>query len=262
MNIHPTAIVHPDAQLADGVTVEPYAIVGPHVRIASGTVVGPHCVIDGRTSIGANNRIFSSAQIGVLSQDLKHKAGLIGRCEIGDNNMIREHTVISASTMSRDEDEHRVTAIGSDCLIMSNVHIGHDCRVGSGCVMATGTGLSGHVTMHDRAIIGGIVGVHQDVVLGTLSFIGGMSRTVKDVPPYMLAEGVPCKIHAPNTVGLHRNGLDEAARKRVKDMYKILCRSKLNVSQAAAEIERSIEESIEKRTLLDFVRNSKRGIAI
>ncbi len=259
MKIHATAIVHPDAELAADVTVEPYTIIGPQVRIGAGTVVGPHCVLDGRTVIGENNRIFGSAQIGVLSQDLKHKEHLVGRCEIGDGNMIREHTVISASTMANEADNH-VTSIGNKCLIMSNVHIGHDCHLGSGCVLATGTGLSGHVTIHDKAIIGGIAGVHQDVVIGTLSFTGGMSRTVKDVPPYMLAEGIPCKVYGPNTVGLKRNGLDEAARRRVKEMHRMLYRSNLNVSQGVQEIERSVDESPEKATLLDFIRNSKRGI--
>lgn len=262
MNIHPTAIVHPDAELADDVTIEPYTIIGPHVRIGAGTVVGPHCVIEGRTSLGLRNRISSSAQIGVFSQDLKHRPDLVGRCEIGDNNVIREHTVISASTIATEADDHRVTSIGSDCLIMSGVHIGHDCHVGSGCIMATGTGLSGHVTMHDKAIIGGIAGVHQDVVIGTLSFTGGMSRTIKDVPPYMLAEGVPCKVHGPNLVGLKRNGFDESARKRIKEMYRILYRSNLNVTQAVEECERSIDDSPEKTTLLTFIRNSKRGITI
>lgn len=262
MNIHPTAIVHPDADLAADVTIAPYAVIGAQVRIGAGTAVGPHCVIEGRTTIGRNNRISAGAQIGVASQDLKHRRNLVGRCAIGDDNDIREHTVISASTISSEDEDDRVTRMGDGCLVMSGVHIGHDCVVGNGCIMATGTGLSGHVTMHDKAIIGGIAGVHQDVVIGALSFTGGMSRTIKDVPPYMLAEGVPCKVHGPNIVGLKRNGFDEAARKRVKEMYRILYRSNLNVSQAVQEIERGIEDSAEKTTLLDFIRNSKRGITI
>ena len=262
MKIHATAIVHPDAELAEDVTIGPYTIIGAHVRIGLGTVVGPHCVIEGRTVIGKHNRVASSAQIGVLSQDLKHRSDLVGRCEIGDKNDIREHTVISASTMASEADEDRITSLGNSCLIMSGVHIGHDCHVGSGCIMATGTGLSGHVTMHDKAIIGGIAGVHQDVVIGTLTFVGGMSRKITDVPPFMLAEGVPCKVHGPNTVGLKRNGLDDAARKRVKEMYRILYRSNLNVSHAVEEIDRRVDDSPEKKTLLDFIHNSKRGITV
>lgn len=260
MSIHPTAIVDPAATLAEDVVVEAFSIVGPHVTIGAGSIVGPHCVIDGRTDIGAGNRFFSGSQIGVLTQDLKHDPERVGRCVIGDNNVFREHVVISASTQCDDDDEPHATVIGDGCMFMCNTHVGHDCALGNNIVIATGSGLSGHVDMHDNAIVGGLTGFHQDVRVGIFSFTGGLSRVVKDVPPYLLVGEEPCRVHGPNTVGLQRNGFDEAARKRIKELYKILYRSNLNVSQAVAEIERSTEPSQERTTMLNFIAASKRGI--
>ena len=260
MNIHPTAIVSSSAELADDVEVHAFSIIGPHVRIGAGSVVGSHCVIEGITAIGKNNRIFSGAQLGVLSQDLKHKAGLIGRTEIGNNNQIREHVTVSASTVSGDEDSHRVTSIGDNCLFMAYTHVAHDCHLGSNIIMANCASLAGHVDVDDGAILGGLCGVHQECSIGKLAFIGGCSRISKDVPPFMIAEGNPCRCVGPNSVGLRRNGFDEAARTRIKQMYKIMYRSHLNTTQALHEIEKSVEESRERTIFVDFVRKSLRGI--
>ncbi|HOS04175.1 MAG TPA: acyl-[acyl-carrier-protein]--UDP-N-acetylglucosamine O-acyltransferase, partial [Candidatus Hydrogenedentes bacterium] len=155
MSIHPTAVIDPKAELAPDVIVEPFTIIGPHVHIDSGTVVGPHCVFTGRTVIGKNNQFFSGSQIGILSQDLKHKKGLIGRTVIGDNNMFREHVTVSASTMSSFDDDHRVTSIGDNCLFMAYSHVAHDCHVGNAVIMANCAALSGHVDVEDKATIGG-----------------------------------------------------------------------------------------------------------
>ena len=261
MKIHPTAIIHPDAEIADSVEVKPYTIIGEHVSIGEDTVVGPHCVIEGRTSIGKNNRIYGGAQIGILSQDLKHRDGLIGRTAIGDNNMIRETVTISASTMSSDEDDHRITTIGDNCLFMTCSHVAHDCHVGNDVVMANCVLLAGHVDVEDKVIIGGLTGIHQDCVLGTMAFIGGMTRVTKDAPPFMILEGNPVKCCGPNSVGLRRSGFDEGARGRVKKMYRIMYRSELNTTQALEEIERSVEDCDERDTLVQFVRKSARGIS-
>lgn len=260
MKIHPTAIVHPDAQLADDVEVQPYTIIGGHVFIGAGTVVGPHCVIEGRTVIGKNNRIFSGAQIGVLSQDLKHREGLIGRTSIGDGNTIRETVTISASTMLSEEDDHRVTTIGDHCLLMTCSHVAHDCHLGNEVVMANCVLLAGHVDVEDQVIIGGSTCIHQECVLGKMAFLGGMTRITKDAPPYMVLEGNPVRCFGPNSVGLRRNGLDEAARARVKQIYRIVYRSELNTTQALEEIERSVEQSEERDTFVQFTRKSVRGI--
>jgi UDP-N-acetylglucosamine acyltransferase len=261
MKIHATAIVHPKAELADEGEIQAYTIIGPDVTIGAGTVVGPHCVVEGRTVIGANNHIFSGCQIGVLSQDLKHKAGLVGRTHIGDANMIREHVTVSASTMTGDDDdEHRLTTIGDECMFMANSHVAHDCHVGNRVIMANSVALSGHVDVQDKAILGGLSGVHQECVVGTMSFVGGMTRVIKDVAPYMIVEGNPARCHGPNTVGLQRNGYTVEQRQVIKALYRIMYRSALNTTQALHEIEATIPDGPERAHFLMFFRKSLRGV--
>ncbi len=260
MKIHSTAIVDPRAELADDVEVQAYSIIGPHVTIGAGTIVGPHCVIDGRSEIGERNRFFSGAQIGVLSQDLKHKAGLVGRLTMGNDNVVREHASISASTHSSEADESRVTSIGSNCLIMTCAHVGHDSHLGSHVIVANYVAIAGHVTVEDRAIIGGLVAVHQFCRIGTLAMIGGTTRVWNDAPPFMITDGNPARCGGPNKVGLQRNGYDDAARKRIKAMYKIMWRSHLNTSQALERIDKEVADAPEKHRFVEFVKTSTRGI--
>ena len=260
MNIHPTAIVHPSAELAEDVEVQAYSIIGPHVKIGPGSVVGPHCVVDGRTVLGARNVIYSGAQIGVVSQDKKHRGNFVGRAHIGDDNVFREHVTISASTIAAEEDDRRVTTIGNDCMFMANSHVGHDSHVGNSVIMANSVALAGHVDVHDFANIGGLCGVHQECVVGTMAFVGGLTRVSKDPPPYMIVEGNPPRCGGPNQIGLRRRGLDEATRDRIKRMYKLMWLSKLNTTQALQEIERSVDPSVERETFVSFVRGSVRGI--
>jgi UDP-N-acetylglucosamine acyltransferase len=230
------------------------------VKIGSGTIVGPHSVLDGRTVIGERNRFYSGGQIGVLSQDLKHKPGLIGRTQIGNDNVFREHVTVSACTMASYDDEHRITSIGDQGMFMAYSHVAHDCHVGTGVVMANCASLAGHVDVEDRAILGGLSGIHQDCVVGTMAFVGGLSRVARDVPPYMIVDGNPARCCGPNAVGLKRNGLDQAQRARIKQMYKIMFRSDLNTTQALHEIEATVEDSEERTHFLEFVRKSIRGI--
>ncbi len=258
--IHPTAIIDPRAELASGVEVHPYSIIGPHVRIGPGTVVGPHVVIQGRTVIGRRNMIYSGAQVGVVSQDMKHDPNCVGRTIIGDRNIIREHVTISASTMHAPDEEHRVTQIGSDCLFMAYSHVAHDCVVGNHVWMANSAALAGHCTVQDYAILGGLVGVHQDARIGRYAFIGGMTRAVKDCAPFMIVEGNPGRCRGPNAVGLHRHGFSAAAIERIKEMYRLLYRGGLNTSQALARIEEEIADSDERDIILAFYRSTKRGV--
>ena len=260
MKIHPTAVIHPDAEIADDAEVQPFTIVGAHVKIGAGTVVGPHCVIDGRTVIGEGNVFFSGAQIGVLSQDLKHKPGLVGRTAIGNRNIFREHVTVSACTMTSYDEERRVTSIGDHCMFMAYSHVAHDCHVGTGVIMANCASLAGHVEVEDRAILGGLSGVHQDCVVGKMSFIGGLSRVARDVPPYMIVDGNPAHCCGPNSVGLKRNGFDPAQRTQIKLMYKIMFHSDLNTTQALHEIETAVQESEERACFLEFIRRSIRGV--
>ena len=260
MSIHETAIVHPKAELAEGVEVSPFTIIGEHVRIGKRTVIGPHCVITGRTVIGEGNLIFSGSQIGILSQDRKHKEGLIGRTEIGHNNVLREHVTISASTMTSYDDDHRVTTIGDGCLMMAYSHVAHDCHVGSGVTMANCASLSGHVDVEDYATLGGLSGVHQECVVGQLAFVGGMSRVTKDIPPFMIVEGNPARCCGPNNVGLRRHGLSREDRSRIKAMYRIMFRSDLNTTQALHEIEATVEDCEVRTHFVEFIRKSIRGV--
>ena len=259
MKIHSSAIVDSGAALADDVEVQAFTIIGAEVKIGRGTVVGPHCVIAGHTELGENNHIFSGAQIGILSQDLKHQDDTTGRVHIGDNNNIREFVTISRSTL-HDEEPFRPTTVGSNCLLMACSHVAHDCVLGDGVIMANSVALAGHVEIHDRVIIGGLTGVHQFVTLGTNAFIGGMTRIRKDAPPYMIVEGAEARCFGPNLVGLQRAGMDKDALGRIKSMYKILYRSNLNMTQAVAKIEVEIVESTERKTMLSFIANSRRGL--
>jgi UDP-N-acetylglucosamine acyltransferase len=260
MSIHKTAIIDPSAELADDVEVQAYSIIEANVRIGAGSVIGPHCVIGAGTIMGEKNRTYSGAQVGVAPQDLKHIEGAQGRTEIGDGNIFREFVTISSSTVYKNDTEEKVTRIGSNCLFMATAHVGHDCIVGDRLIMANGSALSGHVTVQDRVNIGGIVGVHQFCVLGQMSFIGGMARINKDVPPYMLVEGHPARCFGPNRVGLERNGLTPEAIKEIRKVYKVLYRSGLNTTQALARITEEIAPSPEREVLVDFVKASKRGI--
>ncbi len=225
-----------------------------------GPSVGPHCVIDGRTVLGQGNRLYSGAQVGVVSQDLKQKSEFVGRLEIGDRNVIREHATISASTMSSYEDEHRITSIGDDCLIMTCAHVGHDCDVGSNVILANCVALAGHVKVEDCAIIGGLSAIHQFCAVGKMAMIGGLSRVWHDVAPFMIVDGNPARCCGPNTRGLQRNGVSDEARSSIKTIYKIMFRSTLNTTQAIYEIEASVDECPERTHFIDFVQNSIRGI--
>lgn len=262
MQIHPTAVVHPDAVLADDVEVQAYSILEAGATIGAGSVIGPHCVIGAGTVMGRDNRTYSGAQVGVAPQDLKHRVGMIGNTRIGDGNTIREFVTISSSTRYSDDpaEDAKVTQIGDGCLLMATCHVGHDCVLGDGVIIANGAPLAGHVTIQDRAFVGGLTGIHQFCIIGTMAFIGGMSRINKDVLPYMLCEGHPGRCHGPNTIGLERNGLSPDQIKTIRAIYKILYRSGLNISQAVARVEAEIPDSEEKSTILTFIEQSERGL--
>ena len=262
MKIHSTAIIHKGAELAPDVEVQPYTIIEDQVVIGPGCVIGPHCVIGAGTRMGANNRTFSGAQIGVPPQDLKHLHDSVGRTVIGDDNVFREMVTVSSGTVYNVEEAgKKATTIGCNCLFMACTHVAHDCHLGDRVIMANGTALAGHVTVQTGAILGGLVGIHQFCVIGTMSFVGGMSRVSMDVLPYMIMEGHPARCFGPNTVGLERNGLSKEAVARIRRMHRIIFRSELNMEQAVAAIAGQVEDSPERQTILDFIRNSERGIS-
>jgi UDP-N-acetylglucosamine acyltransferase len=222
--IHPTAVVDPAAHLADDVEVGPLCYIGPKVTIGAGTRLVSHVAILGRTTIGQGNTIWPQATLGADPQDLKFH-GEDTELIIGDHNDIRELVTMHLGTGNGGG----VTRVGSDNLIMGGTHIAHDCIVGSHVIMANNVGLAGHVHVEDHANIGGAVGVHHFVTFGQYCFVGGMSRVVQDVPPFMIAEGAPCIVRGVNTIGLKRNRFPEDSIERLKDSYRRLFRR--NVSR-------------------------------
>jgi len=255
MNIHQTAIISKDTEIAESVTIGPYSVVNGNAKIGANTEIGPHCVIDEHTAIGEDCRIFQGASIGSPSQDKKFK-GEKGLLEVGDNNIIREYV-----TMNRGTDKDSKTIIGNNNLFMAYSHIAHDCIIGNSVVIANCGTLAGHVVLEDGVIIGGLAGVHQFVRLGQLSIIGGVSKVVQDIVPYSMAEGQRAKVCGVNSVGLERAGFADEAKESLKKAFKILFSMKLNVKNALAKIEKELPPTKELENLLNFIKSSERGIS-
>ena len=253
--VHPTAVVHPGARLHETVEVGPYAVIGEKVTIGEGTRVGPHVVIDGRTTIGARNRIFPFASVGGAPQDLKY-AGEDTQLIIGDGNTLRESTTLNIGTAGGGG----VTRVGNNNLFMAYSHVAHDCVVGNGCVVANSVALAGHVVLEDSVILGGLSAVHQFTRLGKHSFIAGGSMVVMDVAPYCTAQGDRAELAGLNVVGLQRHGFSEEQIGRIKEAYKILFRSKLQLADAVAQLKAEMGGQSEIDYLVDFVSQSKRGL--
>jgi UDP-N-acetylglucosamine acyltransferase len=254
-SVHETAIISADAELGTGVQIGAYSIVGSDVQIGDRTIVEPHVIIEPGTIIGSDCRICSGAILGGPPQDRKYK-GERSLLTIGDRNIIREYVTIHRAT-----GEDAATSIGNDNMLMAYCHIGHNCTLGNGIMMANMVGVSGHVTIEDKVTFGGMVGVHQFVRIGKLAMLGGYSKVVQDVPPFMMADGRPMKVYDLNVIGLRRNGVPAGVRAGLKQAYKLLYRSNLNLSQAIEMIENEIDPSTERDYLLEFVRNVKFGFA-
>ena len=254
--IHPTAIVHPKATLAEGVLVGPYAIIQVRVTIGPGTQIGAHCVIEGRTTIGADCQVFTGAVIGSIPQDLKYQ-GEESLLVLGDRNKIREYVTINPGTAGGGG----ITRIGSDCLLMAYAHVAHDCAIGDHVVIANSAALAGHIVVEDRAIIGGLVGIHQFVRVGTLAMIGGCSRVPQDIPPYSTCVGYPAVVYGLNSEGLKRAGVSEDAKTRLHHAFKVLFHSQLSMSHALKQLNGRADSCPEVEHLLAFMKESKRGVA-
>ena len=254
VEIHETAIVHPGAQIGEGSSIGPYSIIGEHVKLGRNCHVGSSVLIEGRTSLGENNRIFHGAALGTIPQDLKY-GGAESYVKIGDNNIMREYVTINCAT-----DEGESTLIGNDNLLMAYVHVAHNCLLGDHVILANSVNLAGHVIIQDYAIIGGVVPVHQFVTVGAHSFIGGGSRIPKDIPPFVKVAGNPPRIGGINIVGLQRRGFTNEQISQIKQAYKYLYRSDLNVSQALELIEKELPRTPEVMMLVDFINESRRGI--
>lgn len=252
--IHPTAIVAPGAELNENVEIGPYSIIGENVKITRGTKVGPHVLIEGWTQIGENCQIFQGAVIGTPAQDVssQRKRSYV---QIGHNNLIREYVTIHRGTK-----EESTTYVGNSTFLMAYSHIAHNCRIGDEVVIANCGSLAGYVTVEKNAVIGGLTAIHQFVRIGAYAIIGGCSKIVQDIPPYIKATGHPGTLWGLNTVGLRRAGFSLSRRNLLKKAYRILFRSHLNTSQALEEIEKKLDLSPEIDHLCEFIRTSQRGI--
>jgi UDP-N-acetylglucosamine acyltransferase len=252
--VHPTAVVDPGAELGQGVTVGPYAIVGPRVTVGDGTVLGPHVVLQHFAKVGARCRVSPGAVIGGDPQDLKFK-GEETWAEVGDDCVIREYVTINRGTT-----QSWRTSVGSGCLLMSYVHLGHDCHVGNGVIISSTTGLAGHVTVGDRAIINGMVGIQQFLRIGTFAYVGGHSAVRKDIPPYCKTDGD--RILGLNRVGLQRNGFSAETIAALTSAYRLFYRSRLNIGQALERARAELPPVPEVQAFIAFIESSEKGVAV
>ena len=230
VKIHPQAVVDTKAELAAGVVVGPGAVVGPEVVIGANTWIGPNSVLDGRLRLGRDNRVFPGACLGLEPQDLKYK-GAPTEVVIGDGNTIRECVTINRAT-----DEGERTVVGDHNLLMAYCHLGHNCELGNRIVMSNAIQVAGHVIIEDRAVIGGCLGIHQFVHVGTMAMVGGMTRVERDVPPYCLVEGHPGRVRGLNRVGLRRSGMGDRDGgrefKQLQEVWNLVYRSDLVIADA------------------------------
>jgi UDP-N-acetylglucosamine acyltransferase len=254
--IHPTAIISPDADIAADVEIGAFAIVGEGCTIGEECVISPRATLERNVTLGRAVRIGIGTIIGGPPQDLKY-AGEETTVEIDDGTVIREYATINRGTAHSFK-----TTVGKNCLLMSYVHIGHDCRIGNSVILSNVVQLAGHVAIEDKAIISGMSAVHQFARIGRHSFIGGMSRVSKDIPPFLKAVGNPVKLYGLNTIGLQRSGMDEETIRELKRAYRLLFRSDLNVTQAIERAQTEIEPLPEVQELIRFVEASERGVVI
>jgi UDP-N-acetylglucosamine acyltransferase len=253
--IHPTAVVDPHAELAGDVEIGPYVVIGANVKIAEGAKIQSHAVIDGFTTMGRGNVVFPFATVGTIPQDLKYR-GEPSELIIGDNNTIREFASLNPGTVGGG----MITRVGSQNLLMMYCHIAHDCIVGNRNVIANGATLGGHVVIEDNVIVGGLVGIHQFVRIGSGAILGAGSMVSKDVPPFCNATGDRAKLHGLNVEGMKRRGFENAKIEAIRKAYRIVFRSKLKTADALEKIRRELPALQELEQFISFIAASERGI--
>ena len=252
--IHPTAIVSPEAEVGEDVSVGPSAIVGPHVSVGDGCEIGAHAILEKYVKMGARCRVGPGSIVGGDPQDLKYK-GEETWAEIGEDTIIREYVTINRGTT-----QSRVTRLGKGCLVMTYVHVAHDCHIGDGVILSNGVGLAGHITIGDKAIIGGMTGVHQFVRIGSHAFIGAAGRIRKDVPPFCKADDG--KIYGLNTIGLQRSGFTPETIAALQQAYRLFYRSSLNIRQALERAKDDLPKLPEVDAFVAFIEQSERGVMV
>lgn len=252
--LHWSAIVHPGAEIGSNVDIGPYCVVGEHVAIGARTVLQAHVIVNGWTEIGEDCLIYPFSTVGAASQDRKY-AGERSYTRVGNRTILREYVSIQRAT-GQDE----VTAVGDDCLLLAYVHIAHNCILGNGITMSNLAQLAGHVHVGDYVTIGGQTGVHQFTRIGRHAMVGGMSKCIKDVPPFFLVEGNPCQPYGLNSVGLRRADFTAEERAEIKRFYKLLYDPKLNVSQAIEAMKLQVETEPGSEIIAFLEAPSQRGV--
>jgi len=255
MNIHPTAIIDPQARLGEDVTVGPYAIINKEAVIGAGTEIMAHAYIDSYTTVGSGCRIFPFATLGTTPQDISfagEKTGLV----IGNNVTIREYANVSRGTARSGQ-----TSIGDGSYLMAYAHVGHDCRVGRNVILVNNLAMGGHVVVGDEANVSGVVAIHQYVRIGTYAFIGAFSYLTKDAPPYMITQGTETlRTYGPNVIGLTRKGFSRDTISALKDAYRIIFRSKMLMKDGLEKALAGFPEVPEVKILVEFIKSSERGV--
>ena len=253
--IHPTAIVHSGATLAQDVEIGPYAVIGEHVEIGSGTCIGSHAVVTGRTRIGEGNRLFHHCVLGEVPQDKKY-AGEPTRLEIGNHNVIREFCTFNIGTAQ----DVGVTRVGDHNWIMAYVHLAHDSQVGNHTILANMVTLAGHVTIHDHVILGGGTMVHQFCRVGAHAFTAGGTIVLRDVPPFVMASGNSAEPHGINVEGLKRRAFSTGAIEQIRRAYKTLYKSGLSLEDARQALHGQAADCPELAIFVEFIDSSTRSI--
>jgi UDP-N-acetylglucosamine acyltransferase len=256
MQIHPTALVHPGACLGTEVSVGPYAVIGEHVKIGDGCRIGSHVVMEGPVEIGPGNTFYSFGAVGFPPQDLKYK-GEATLLVIGRNNVFREFVTLNRGTAGGGGR----TVIGDYNFFMANVHVAHDCRVGSHIIMGNAATLAGHVTVGDHASIGAYSGIHQFCKVGTHGFVGGYSVITKDVLPYSkTVSSRNTGNYGVNSIGLERKGFSRESIATIQAAFRVLLKSKLNITQALTLLKEKFADKLEIQPLIEFIETSERGV--
>lgn len=254
MPIHPSSIIDKSAKIAPDAEIGPFCTVGEGSEIGPGTRLISHVAVGPRTKIGAHNTIYPQAAVGYDAQDKKAKMNK-GFLSIGDDNVIRECVTIHTGSL-----EGSTTKVGDRNFFMNFSHVGHDCVIGNDVIVTNAVQLGGFVQVEDKAVMGGVMGVHQYVRIGRLAMVGGMSKVTNDVPPFSLCDGNPFRLRGLNIVGLRRAGFDSKRVQAVKKAIKILFMSGLNRAHALAEVKAEFLNNPDVAYLIAFIESSKRGV--
>ena len=254
-SIHPTAIVHPRATLAPGVRVGPFSVVGPAVVAAPDVEIGNHVTLEGRVVLGAGVKVGHGAALGGVPQDLKFKDETPSGVRIGAGTVIRELVTIHRATTPEGW-----TEIGRQCLIMASSHVAHDCRLADGVIVINCAGIAGHCVIGERATVGGLAGVVPFTRIGAYAYLGACGKLTADLPPFMLADGLPATVRGVNVVGLRRAGMPAESRRAIQDAYALLYRSGLSPQSAQERIRREVPPGAHITMLIEFLEASRRGI--